>query len=221
MTLFQNNLVVGALLTWVGIAIGWILQEATPHLQARRERKKAIALALTDLWEIQYRLAALHAMLTKVESLREIPPQVKAQMWIAMEQQIHPDSAELHKRYSESVTTLAALDPVLGFWLRSKDVVRRLFTFENSIAAQNPEAASFWFLMQGPLMSEADKALRDAIRELAKKHSRATHRQVLERLARPPQDIPKELEEWISRVIPQVKNTPPSGSERPPEPDKK
>ena len=214
MAFFRNTLVIGAMLAWAGIAIGWILQEASPYLKARRERKKAIALALTDLWEIQYRLAGVHIVLTRLESLGEVPPLVKAQLWVAVEQLLLPDSAELHKRYTESVTTLASLDPVLGFRLRSKDVVPRVFAFLNSVAAQNAEAATLWFRVQGPLMGEADKDLREAILELAQKHNRATDRQVRERLNRPAQSVPKEFEEWLALVVTQAKNTTPASPPR-------
>ena len=106
MAFFRNTLVIGAMLAWAGIVIGWILQEAGSHLAIRRERKEAIALALTDLWDIQYTLAGLNLLLAKLESLHEIPPQAMAQLWVAIEQFILPDSEELHNRYSQSVTTL-------------------------------------------------------------------------------------------------------------------
>ena len=68
---------------------------------------------------------------------------------------------------------------------------------------------ALWFRVQGRLMEEADKDLKEAILELAQEHSRATDRQVRERLNRPAQSIPKELEEWLALVVTQAKNMPP------------
>jgi hypothetical protein len=210
---FSNHpLLAGAMLAWAGIVIGWILQETASYLTTRRERRKAIALALADLWEIHYLLMGLNLMFDQLESHHEIPPQAKAQLWVAIEQFMLPDSVELHKRYGQSVTTLASLDPVLGFRLRSKDIVRRLFTFLNSVAAQNAETASLWIRVQKPLIGEADKALREAILELAQKYGRKTNRQVRERLNRA-HDIPIGFEEWMATIVAQAKS-----AESPPRP---
>ena len=111
-----------------------------------------------------------------------------------------PNPAELHKRYNESVTTLASLDPVLGFRLRSRDMVRPLFTFLNSMAAKDPVGAAVWFRVQQPLIQEASKAIRDAVLELASKHGRATHRDIRKRLDRS-NEPPKELDVWLKSVI--------------------
>ena len=143
--------VVGLFIGWLGIVIGWLLQETSHSLADRRERRRAISLALTDLWDIEHHFHALNFVLEKLGSLVAIP-QAKAQVWVVFEQLIL-DPAELHKRYNQSVTTLASLDPVLGFRLRSKDLVRPLLTFMNSVAAQSPESAVVWFDSRSPCLT--------------------------------------------------------------------
>jgi len=192
--------VVGIFVGWLGIVIGWVLQETSHSLADRRERRRAISLALTDLWDIEHHFHALNFVLEKLGSLVAIPPQAKAQVWVVFEQLILPDPAELHKRYNQSVTTLASLDPVLGFRLRSKDLVRPLLTFLNSVAAQSPESAVVWFGVQKPLLDQTNKALKDAVLELARGLGRGTHRRVLKRLEHSA-DVPKELDDWLKLVI--------------------
>jgi hypothetical protein len=192
--------VVGLFIGWLGIVIGWLLQEISHSLADRRERRRAISLALTDLWDIEHHFHALNFVLEKLGSLVAIPPQAKAQVWVVFEQLILPDPAELHKRYNQSVTTLASLDPVLGFRLRSKDLVRPLLTFLNSVAAQSPESAVVWFRLQKPLLDQTNKALKDAVLELARGLGRGTHRRVLKRLEHSA-DVPKELDDWLKLVI--------------------
>jgi len=192
--------VVGLIIGWLGIVIGWLLQETSHSLADRRERRRAISLALTDLWDIEHHFHALNFVLEKLGSLVAIPPQAKAQVWVVFEQLILPDPAELHKRYNQSVTTLASLDPILGFRLRSKDLVRPLLTFLNSVAAQSPESAVVWFRVQKPLLDQTIKALKDAVLELARSLGRGTHRRVQKRLEHSA-GVPRELDDWLKLVI--------------------
>lgn len=80
--------VVGILVGWLGIVIGWVLQETSHSLADRRERRRAISLALTDLWDIEHHFHALNFVLEKLGSLVAIPPQAKAQVWVVFEQLI-------------------------------------------------------------------------------------------------------------------------------------
>jgi hypothetical protein len=192
--------VIGAIVGGIGTLIAWVLQETSHYTADRRERRRAISLALTDLWEIEYHFRALNLVLEKLGSLADLPAQVKAQVWVVFEQMFLPNPTELHERYNKSVTTLASLEPVLGFRLRSKDLVRPLFTFLNSVAAQDPAGAALWFQIQKPLIQEASKALRDAVLELASKLSRSTRRGVGKQLERP-KALPKELDDWLRSVI--------------------
>lgn len=195
--------IVGLLVGWLGIVIGWVLQETSHSLSERRERRRAISLALTDLLEIQLHFRAIDTMIEKVSQLTVLPEQARAQVWLVFERFL-PDSTELHKRYNDSVSVVASLDPKLGFQLRSKDLMRPLFSFLNSVAAQDAKAAALWLSVQKPLMQETYRALSNAVDELAKEHSRSTHRWVRERAARA-NEVPKEVEQWLNSVMDEVK----------------
>jgi hypothetical protein len=70
----------------------------------------------------------------------------------------------------------------------------------NSVAAQSPESAVVWFRVQKPLVDETNKALKDAVLELARSLGRGTHRRVLQRLEHSA-NVPKELDDWLKLVI--------------------
>lgn len=197
--------IVGGIFALIGIVTGWVLQEASHHIAARDERRRAISLALTDLWEIEFHFRILHLALDKIGSVVELPAQVKAQVWVLVGQLFLPNPAELHERYNKSVTTLASLDPVLGFRLRSKDLVRPLFTFLNSVAAKDPAGAAVWFEVQRPLIEQTNKTLKDAVLELASRHSRSTHRDVRAKLERDNTPL-KEFDDWLKLVIETAKS---------------
>ena len=62
-----------------------------------------------------------------------------------------PKWDELHKRYDESVTTLAALDPLLAFQLRGqKDLVRPVMNMAHARMGQDPKAAA----LVGPIFQK-------------------------------------------------------------------
>lgn len=57
-----------------------------------------------------------------------------------------------------------------------------------------------WFRVQKPLVDQTNKALKDAVLELARGLGRKTHRRVLKRLEHSA-DVPKELDDWLKLVI--------------------
>lgn len=74
--------IVGILVGWLGIVIGWVLQETSHSLAERRELRRTISLALADLWDIEHHFHALNFVFGKLGSLVTIPPQAKAQVWV-------------------------------------------------------------------------------------------------------------------------------------------
>jgi hypothetical protein len=197
------KVIVGLVIGWLGIIIGWVLQETSHSLADRRERRRAISLALTDLMEVHLHFQGIDLVLEKLTELAGLPQQMRVQMWMVLEKFL-PNSSELHKRYDENVSVVASLDPRLGFYLRSKDSVRPLFSLLNSLAAQDAQAESLWLAVQRPLMQEALKALRAAILELANGYSSGTHKWAKKKM----EDsgaVPKEVEQWLALMTQEVK----------------
>jgi hypothetical protein len=197
------KVIIGLVIGWMGIVIGWVLQETSHSLADRRERRRAISLALTDLMEIHLRFQGVDLILEKLTEAVGLPQHARAQLWASLEKLL-PNPVDLHKRYDENVSVVASLDPRLGFYLRPKDSVRPLFSALNSLALQDAQAASLWLAVQRPLMQEALKALRRAIIELAKEYSGSTHRWAKKKM----EDsavVPKEVERWLEFMTQEVK----------------
>lgn len=188
---------------WIGVGIGWILQEVSHSLSDRRERKQAISSALTDLLEIRFHLRIVELALEKVSALVSLPEQGRAQIWVVFQQMV-PNSADLHKRYNDSVSVVASLDPRLGFSLRSKDLIRPLLTLLNTIAAQDPKAATLWIAVQKPLADHANTRFDEVILDVARAHSYRTYRWAKKELVQM-LETPKEAQEWLELVSNEIK----------------
>lgn len=209
---------IAAIAAVLGVALSWLLQQVTPFLAMRHERRRAIATVVTDLGEVYLSVSIISFIFTKFDLLMLIPPHERAKFWEAIDKFMLPEHTELRKRYSQSVTTLSSLEPVQALRLRSKDILRPLLGFMNSLAVQEPTAAEASWQLQLPLIKEADKTLREILLDLAKKHGRHTYRDIKRQLNKPI-ELPQEINMWIAQAAAVMKqqhgqqaqqNTPPS-----------
>jgi len=149
------------------ILLGFVLGAAEHVLSGRRERRKAISRALTDLLEVRYQFVGIEALCRELEALGPMPGHVKSRLRLAIDSFL-PDWKEMHTRYDESVTTLSALDPILAFHLRSKDLVRPYIQRLDAMISQDAQVTSAIgpFLSQ-TLTSKVEPSLRAAISKMA------------------------------------------------------
>jgi hypothetical protein len=122
---------------------GWVLSSLSQHLLARRQRREAINRALSDLLDIRHQLIALDATFKKLREIVLVPPEVEAQLGPILEQLLLPNPEQLSRRYDESVSLIASVDPILAFKLRSKDLLRPSLQRMNALMAQDVQAAIF------------------------------------------------------------------------------
>lgn len=171
------------LLPLIGVVIGGGLSGIGAWWKARTERKRAIAIALADLLEIRTQAAAIELTITEARQRFDVP--VDVAMFIRMVfGETFPLDQALHKRYEDSVSLIAGIDPVLAFRLRSKN---NLPHFVSSITSLGAAAG-----MSAPDIASLDATLRDtllpslneAISELARQHSFRTKRKVGKLLTR-------------------------------------
>ena len=163
--LMHNEAVRSVALLLVGFLVGQ-LQDFTA---ARRERKKALRMALSDLLEVHYQFAAVETITEEVAKLGPLPEHVRAQMAIAMDSLL-PNWDELHRRYDQSVTTLAGIDPLLAFKLRSKDFVRPALQKLHAQMSQNAQGAAVLApVLREALTSKIEPVLKKAVGTLARK----------------------------------------------------
>jgi hypothetical protein len=124
------------------ILIGFLIAQLTGYSAERRERRKAASCALSDLLMVRHQLFGLEEIVENLGNIvGNVPEHEKSQLRVAFNSLL-PKWEELHSRYDHSVTTLAGLDPLLAFELRSKDFILPTLNCMHSLMAQDPQAAA-------------------------------------------------------------------------------
>jgi hypothetical protein len=146
----------------VGVAAGWALNEVSQLFRVRREDRKAVGRALADLLEIRHRLIMVPKAVEELSKRFPIPEQ--GQVFIGHALATLMPTEALTKRYEESVSLVAGVDPLLGFRLQSQDLVSPLISQMRAAALNSGSAAAWqkferWFLEQ--LVPELDKTVLD------------------------------------------------------------
>ncbi len=156
------------------IVLGFILAQAEHLFASRRERRKAISRALAELLDVRYQFVATETLCRAMETLGPIPAQAKSQLRLVIDSFL-PDWKELHSRYDESVTTLAGLDPLLAFRIRSKDLVRPYIQRVHAIMSQDAQAATALApIFAQTTLDRVEPELKAAILKLALKRGLIT-----------------------------------------------
>jgi hypothetical protein len=70
-------------------------------------------------------------------------PELEVTLRGALQQFSVPDASKLSHRYDESVSLVSAVDPILGFELRSKDLVGPKLQQLNALLFQDMQAAVY------------------------------------------------------------------------------
>ncbi|MEK8051340.1 hypothetical protein AACH10_13900 [Ideonella sp. DXS22W] len=157
----------------LGVIVGAILTGLTSAIRMRRERRRVIAIALADLLEVRHRIYAIDAAIKEIGALANIPAETISTFRNQLES-ILPDGLELNKRYDAAVTTLAGIDPILGFRLRSKNLLPGILNTARALAASTPDGLQGFEQMESRLRSAAIPKMNAAVFELAKAHSYIT-----------------------------------------------
>jgi hypothetical protein len=178
------------------ILLGWLLGQAEHWFTEHRERRKALSRALADLLEIRHQLIAMEFVLGEIGKFGQIPPQAASQFRLFSESLL-PDWNELHRRFDESVTVVASLDPLLGFQLRSKDFIRPVFQRLHLVIVQgDPQAAMIGQAVTQSLFGEAEAALNDAILKVSRKRGPVTWYRV-RRSLRPNEKLQEKVRKLV------------------------
>jgi hypothetical protein len=150
------------------IVVGFLLAQLNSYFAGRRERIKAISCALSDLLEIRYQFVGLQVLVDEIGDLAgNTLEHEKSKMTVAFDS-MFPKWEELHARFDQSVTTLAALNPLLAFQLRSKDFIRPHLRYLHSLMGQDPQAAAlFGPILKTNLLSKVEPVLNESIYALA------------------------------------------------------
>jgi hypothetical protein len=77
-------------------------------------------------------------------------------------------------RYDEAVTKVAGEDPVLGFRLRSQDLILPVLAQLRQLAASDPQALSAWPALESALRTKVTPSLEERILDVAWLHGKWT-----------------------------------------------
>lgn len=143
------TVVVSGFFSVLGIFLGFLLGQVSGFFTARKERKIAVSVALAELLELRYQLFGMESMMEQITGLfGNIPEHEKSQIRLLIIGLL-PKWEETHSRYEACVNTIAGLDPLLAFHLRSKDYILQLVNWLHSLMGKDATAASLF----GPVLS--------------------------------------------------------------------
>jgi len=199
----------------IGVVVGALLTLLTGQLgqwlASRRDEKKAIARALSDLLEIRHRLLAVPKITEHLVKHFPIPPEGQTAIKIAFTR-LFPADVDIGKRYGEAVTLVSASDPILGFRLRSQNVVSPLLDTVRQLAlADGPAAAGVLSSVETELMGHLKPHFDELITELAWLHSWLTWWKVRRRLKRP-MELPEGILQSLTTQITQLTQVQPNAA---------
>jgi hypothetical protein len=153
---------------YIGVALGWFLNELSHVFRSRRDDRRAISRALTDLLDIRHSVFGLRHFIDKyLERLKASENDRRAVL--SFVNRLVPDVEGIHKRYDEAVDVISSFDPLLGFELRAKDSVGPLISQMNSIVALLDQTTKpIWPKIEEELLKLIEPRFDETILRLAR-----------------------------------------------------
>jgi hypothetical protein len=152
----------------IGLLVaGGVITQLTERITERRRFQRAACAAIADLLEVRHTVLALKNTMDRIGGLGAIPTEARAGIRVLVST-IVPNPRELHDRYEKSLNTIAELDPVLAFTLRSKDFGQQALTQLAALAAQDKSSAFFYGHVEQSVSVAMVPALKDAALRLSK-----------------------------------------------------
>jgi len=187
-----------------GVAVGWGLNQCGQWFVFRRDERKAIGRALTDLLEVRHRLLAIPKTVTLMAAKLNLPADAHAPLKMALGA-LFPQDEGLAKRYEESVSLVSGMNPILGFRLRSQDMGGALLQRLRTMASQDsPQTVTMFSKMEDHLVDHLLPHLEVLILELAWKHSWRTWWKTKTRL-KETLEMPEGFLDGVLAFVPQPK----------------
>lgn len=161
----------------LGVVVGAATTGFGQIYKAHKERKRIIALALSDLLEVRHRVVMLN------EAIRFIQCQAKdvqisgPHLRNLLEELIPADTA-LDARFDEAVTLLAGIDPVFAFELRSKNHFPLFLKKLRQLALSMGDNLPAFEATEKKLIEAITPTLDEAVLKVAKHHSRRVLKEV-------------------------------------------
>jgi hypothetical protein len=213
---------VGQSFAWLlgaGTIGGFVSGELTRRSAMRETRKKHLGGLLCDLLELRHGIVGLREI---GKTLTTLLPGQADQLIVAlpsiMEMVANP--GKLHEHYEAAIVELAAIDPLLAFHLRSKNLVGALSPVSKH-GLENPSSMPYTaqaFKIFGEIgTSELDRAILRVAKEIGRRVHRET-REVIEANSEMPEAI-KKIIELVPGAIQSAQRAQPQAAQESKEPE--
>jgi hypothetical protein len=155
---------------------GLVSGEVTRRLAAREARKQQLGGLLCDLLELRHASIGMGEIAKAFETLI---PEYKNALIVALPGilEMVANPAKLHEHYESAIAELAALDPLLAFQLRSKNLVVGALVPLSKLAQQNPTGIPFAAQAFSLFGDAGTSVLNESILRVAKEMGKRVHRE--------------------------------------------
>lgn len=182
-----------------GVALGWFLNEISASIKARREDRRAIGLALTELLEIRRRLLGIPIVTGEIQKRVDLPPNVEV-AFRTFFGSILPDINDAQKRLAAATDLVAGRFPLLAVQLRSKGMIGPYLDRLRTMAATGQVPPAFTLGLENQMVQEISADLDGLVIALARLHGFTTWVKVKLRLKKPVVP-PKQMNDALDRLL--------------------
>ncbi|MFO6421402.1 hypothetical protein ACLBKS_14480 [Hylemonella sp. W303a] len=196
------------LIPLLGVLLGAAITGAGSVWKDRQARKRSIARALSELLEVRHQMNAIDLVIRELRRHVSLPAEFSIVLG-NMLKEIFPIDPDIHKRYNDSISSLAEVDPVLAFQLRSKDRILDLQSLPMKLTTQSQLPASEAAQLENALHQLVLPHLDWAVLELASAHSLRTKHRVkifFDENKHPPPEIVRWIEEQVKKAEKRLDN---------------
>jgi hypothetical protein len=190
--LFVYGLVSGGV---IGATITWLLNEYSQVLRLRREERRAVGRALTDLLNIRHRVLGLKLVTEEIGKVANLTPQEQI-IYKQVLDSLLPDLEGLHERYGEAIKVIAGINPVLAFRLSERDYLPSMLKQLRGLILTDESAVTAWHEMESEISSSIES--NDIIKDMAWTHGIRTWFRV-KRILNKPLEFPDNFRQLVER----------------------
>jgi hypothetical protein len=181
------------------LLIGWFLSEFGNFFRERKEQRKVLGIAISDLLEIRSRLVAYKEIVDILHGRLGIPSNIPIPIGRLIDE-IVPSVEDYTDRYEENLSLIAKSNPVLAYRLRPKYFYKPMISKIRGLVGENSGDNLRLIQLENVLAEEAIPKYDQLILELAKKHSSTTFSEVQKRLESGKEEVPPELNKLLSVI---------------------
>lgn len=181
------------------LLIGWFLNEFGNFFRERKEQRKVLGIAISDLLEIRSRLVTYKEMANVLHERLGIPSNTQLPIGRLIDELV-PSIEDYPDRYEENLSLIAKSNPVLAYRLRPKYFYKPMISKLRSLVGESIEDNRRLIQLENVLTEGAIPKYDELILELAKKHSRATFSDIQKRIESGTGEVSPELNKLLSVI---------------------